>query len=154
MNFKVILSFTISLFFVFIQSTWAGGNDSRVLQSIQQCLPKAEVGPPYQYSLADYKDEKSSRWLLIRALDGPIVAPSYSVVEIKNKTCKNYHKYPVSDLSNTQSIPRSVIARFTSRMRADFDIAYKNSVKNIQKQHPGKSMNELQRLGVFGLDGL
>jgi hypothetical protein len=156
MKIKLIISWAISIFLVVVpHAILVNAASSGILESIKACLPVAQAGTPYKYSIANYADIKSSRWLLVRAHDGnPYVAPSYSVIEVRNKSCKNYHKYPVSDISRTSSVPKQVIGKFTQTIQSDLGFAGKLFEKTIRQQYPGRSRQELQRLGVYGMDSL
>ncbi len=154
MKFKPLLVFSLSVFLAFVFNIFAANaTNPQLLDSIKTCLPIAEAGAPYQYSIAGYTDIKPSRWLLVRALHNPILAPSYSVVEIKNNTCKNYHRYPVQDISRAY-IPKSAINKFKVIIKSDLAIALKLFEQNIKRQYPGKSEQELRRIGAYGMDSL
>jgi hypothetical protein len=151
---RLFLAFSIPMILIIVLHAFVGNaSASKALSAIQMCLPKPDVGT-YQYSIADYADRKPSRWLLVRAIDKPYLAPSYSVVEVKGGTCKNHHKYPVVDLTRSSSIPRQIVSKFMARINADLVIANKMFENQTRKQYPGKSRAQLQQMGVYGMDAL
>ncbi len=154
MKLKTLFIFPIAAFFVIALNAFsANASNTQLLSSIKTCLPIAEAGTPYRYSIASYTDIKPTRWLLVRVADVPYIPPSYSVIEVKNNTCKNYHRYPVSDLSRS-SIPKPVINKFTAVIKSDSVIAGKVYYEFIKRQYPGRSEQELRRMGVYGMDNL
>lgn len=129
-------------------------SQEKVFQAIHKCLPVAEVGDPYKLSLASFVKSKSNAWLLIRAYENNLKAPSYSIVEVTPQSCKNYHHYPVLDISKTPVVPKPVLKTFQAVTTKDVDIAWKIMQKEVLSNNPGKSLRQLQREGAFGMDGL
>jgi hypothetical protein len=150
--------FLVALFIVFVSShstpSYAENNGgARVLKSLNKCLPRSEVSK-YGYSLAASTQDGQLQWHLVRAHSGPLVAPSYSVIQLGKGKCTNFNKLPVLDISRMQNIPKSVLKRFGPIILNDRKIAWSLYQKRIQAQYPGKSFEELKRMGVFGMDGL
>jgi hypothetical protein len=147
---KKLLLIPLTALLIFGTHTYSvKASNSRVLEAIRACLPQSN----YQFSLADYADIKPSRWLLVRAVDNPVLAPSYSIVEIKNQNCKNHSfNRTVVDLRGLRTVPRRVLDRFATKMSNDANIAWKQFQDKIQKQYPGKSESQLKKMGVYGLD--
>jgi hypothetical protein len=153
MKLKTILIFPLAVFLIVALNTLsANATNTQLLESIKTCLPRSEV-VTYQYSIAGYMNIKPSRWILVRALDKPFLAPSYSVVEIKDNSCKNYHRYPVQDISRA-SVPKPAIKKFTGIIKSDLAVALNLFEQHIKRQYPGKSEQELRRMGAYGMDSL
>jgi hypothetical protein len=129
------------------------GGSSRILKSLNQCLPKSEVSK-YGYSLAASTKDRGSQWYLVRSHSNPLLAPTYSVLQVSGKKCINFNKLPTLDISRTPKVPRMVLHKFSSFIVRDRQIAWSLYQKRIQQQYPGKSMKELQQMGVFGMDSL
>jgi hypothetical protein len=58
------------------------------------------------------------------------------------------------DISKTPVVPKSVLKTFQAVITKDGDIAWKIMQKEILSKNPGKSLQQLEREGAFGMDGL
>ena len=132
-----------------------------VLSNIKNCLPNnsQRLNIKYQLSLADRADIVSTqvnqpfRYLLVRANDPHLEAPLYTIVALKrNKRCVNYTQNYRTDSQLFKFIPPRVSARFKAVIDSDLSQLWSKFVKDTQRRYPGKSVEQLQKMGLLGLD--
>jgi len=134
--------------------------NQQVLTSIKGCLPRPpQENVRYRFSLATQVDDleaapsKPFKYLLIRVEDSSLPYMWYNVVGLKvNKHCINYSTTPLVDSDLLKLFPDRISSKFQPVITSDRNKIWDDYTKSVQRQYPGKTIKELQRMGLLGLD--
>ena len=134
--------------------------NQQTLNSINGCLPRPpQENVHYRLTLASQVNDTANnstqpfKYMLIRVEDSSLPYTWYSVVGLKaNRRCINYSAKPSMDSDVLKLFPKKIASQFQSVMTADRMRDWEAYTKNIQRQYPGKSVEQLRKMGVFGLD--
>ena len=134
--------------------------NQQTLNFVNGCLPRPpQENVHYRFSLASQINDATNnptqpfKYLLIRVEDSSLPYIWYSVVGLKaNRRCINYSAKPAVDSDVLKLFPKRISSQFQSIITADRMRSWDTYTKNVQRQYPGRSVEELRRMGVFGLD--